>query len=171
MTLSALRHDALRSSPERSGDVPGVSAGTEVRLSLPWIRSLPLASLLDPVVHVGGRRYDPVIVLGDRRLAAADLADEGGWWYLQDRVVLEIPDATTPGIHEVSVSFRLEIPYLPGGPDDPLRLPFVFTRELERDATASSVSRDVSGDVARDVTPDVTRDAAGDAARDAEGLS
>lgn len=167
MTLSALRDDALRSAPESSGDVPGVSAGTEVRLSLPWIRSLPLASLLDPVVHVGGRRYDPVIVLGDRRLAAADLADEEGWWYLQDRVVLEIPDATTPGIHEVSVSFRLEIPYLPGGPDDPLRLPFVFTRELERDATASSVSRDV----ARDVTPDVARDAAGDAARDAEGLS
>ncbi|MBD8206794.1 hypothetical protein IFU08_06485 [Microbacterium sp. CFBP 8790] len=171
MTLSALRDDALRSSPERSGDGSGATSGTEVRLSLPWIRSLPLASLLDPVVHVGGRRYDPVIVLGDRRLAAADLADEEGWWYLQDRVVLEIPDATTPGIHEVSVSFRLEIPYLPGGPDDPLRLPFVFTRELERDATASSVSRDVSGDVARDVTPDVTRDAAGDAARDAEGLS
>lgn len=167
MTLSALRDDALRSSPERSDDGSGATSGTEVRLSLPWIRSLPLASLLDPVVHVGGRRYDPVIVLGDRRLAAADLADEEGWWYLQDRVVLEIPDATTPGIHEVSVSFRLEIPYLPGGADDPLRLPFVFTRELERDATASSVSRDV----ARDVTPDVARDAAGDAARDAEGLS
>lgn len=150
MTLSALRDDALRSAPERSDDGSGATAGTEVRLSLPWIRSLPLASLLDPVVHVGGRRYDPVIVLGDRSLAAADLADEEGWWYLQDRVVLGIPDATTPGTHEVSVSFRLEIPYLPGGPDDPLRLPFVFTRELERDATASSVSRDVAGDTARD---------------------
>lgn len=133
MTLSALRDDALRAAAD----------GTEVRLSLPWIRSLPVASLIDPVVHLDGTRHEPSVVLGTRRVPAAALTDEGGWWYLQDRVVLQIPDAVTPGIHEVSVSFRLEIPYLPTGPDAPLRLPFSFRRELEAGAAAPSVSLDV----------------------------
>lgn len=133
MPLSALRDDALRIAD----DV------TEVRLSLPWIRSLPLASLIEPLVNLDGEPHEPSIVLGERRIAPGDLGTEGAWWYLQDRVVLEIPDATTPGIHEVSVSFRLEIPYLPGGPDAPLRLPFSVTRTLETGAAAASVSRDV----------------------------
>ncbi|MBB3157718.1 hypothetical protein FHS07_001402 [Microbacterium proteolyticum] len=133
MTLSALRDDALRVTV----------AATEVRLSLPWIRSLPLASLLEPIVHLDGRRYEPVVLVDSRRVAAAELAAEDTWWYLQDRVVLEIPDAVTPGIHDVEVSFRLEIPYLPGGPDQPLRLPFSFRRTLDVGATAASVSRDV----------------------------
>ncbi|MFJ4036699.1 hypothetical protein ACIPVB_01325 [Microbacterium sp. NPDC090007] len=133
MPLSALRDDALRVRGDR----------TEVRVSLPWIRSLPLASLLEPVVHIDGRRHEPAIVRGDRRVAVAALSDEDGWWYLQDRVVLQIPDAVAPGIHEVSVSFRLEIPYLAGGPDAPLRLPFAFTRELHADAVVASVSLDV----------------------------
>lgn len=135
MTLTALRDDALRSGPD----------GTTVRLSLPWIRSLPLASLLEPTVEVDGRRHEPTVVLGARRIPAHALADEDGWWYLQDRVVLQIPDATTPGIHRVSVSFGLEIPYLPGGPDAPLRLPFSFSRSLDADADAptASVARDV----------------------------
>lgn len=133
MTLSALRDDALR-----------VTDGTtEVRLSLPWIRSLPLASLLDPVVHLDGERHEPTVALGERRVPAAALTGEDDWWYLQDRVVLEVADAVTPGIHEVSVSFRLEIPYLPAGPDAPLRLPFAVTRTLETGATAATVSLDV----------------------------
>lgn len=133
MTLSALRDDALRAA----------DGATEVRLSLPWIRSLPLASLIDPVVHLDGARHEPFVTLGPRRVPTEALPAEDGWWYLQDRVVLEIPDAVTPGIHEVSVSFRLEIPYLPAGPDAPLRLPFFFRRELETGAAAASVSLDV----------------------------
>ncbi|MDU0345292.1 hypothetical protein RWH44_06205 [Microbacterium sp. KSW2-29] len=133
MTLSALRDDALRAR----------DASTEVRLSLPWIRSLPLASLLDPVVALDGRSHEPTISLSGRRVKAVDLAGENGWWYLQDRVVLEIPDAVTPGIHEVSVSFSLEIPYLPGGPDAPLRLPFAFARSLRTTTPAGGVSLDV----------------------------
>lgn len=133
MTLSALRDDALRAT----------DGATEIRLSLPWIRSLPLASLTDPVVHLDGARHEPAVVLGARRVPAAALLDEDGWWYLQDRVVLEIPDAVSPGIHEVSVSFRLEIPYLPAGPDAPLRLPFAVTRTLETGAAAATVSLDV----------------------------
>ncbi|WZH38363.1 MAG: hypothetical protein PIR02_06755 [Microbacterium enclense] len=135
MTLSALRDDALRAR----GDA------TEIRLSLPWIRSLPVAGLLDPEVVIDGAHHAPTVALGERRLPAAALVEEDDWWYLQDRVVLEVPDAVTPGIHEVSVSFRLEIPYLPGGPDQPLRLPFCFTRTLETGARAKNVSLDVGG--------------------------
>lgn len=133
MTLSALRDDALRVRAER----------TEVRVSLPWIRSLPLVSLLDIALRIDGQQRETTIVLGARRITPAELSAEDTWWYLQDRVVLEIPDAVTPGIHEVSVSFRLEIPYLPGGPTEPLRLPFSFTRDLVADAAAASVSLDV----------------------------
>lgn len=134
MTLTALRDDALRVRDER----------TEVRITLPWIRSLPLAALLDTTLRIDGERRDPLIALGPRRVAVDALSAEDAWWYLQDRVILEIPDAVTPGIHEVSVSFRLEIPYLPGGPDAPLRLPFVFTRELDASATpAAGASLDV----------------------------
>ncbi|PNW09164.1 hypothetical protein [Microbacterium testaceum] len=135
MTLSALRDDALR----------GVDGATRLRLSLPWIRSLPLSSLLDPIVQLDGREFEPAIILGERRLSPDALPEEDGWWYLQDRVVLEIPDAVSPGIHQVSVSFRLEIPYLPGGPDAPLRLPFAFTRTLDTDAVAAGVARAVGG--------------------------
>lgn len=134
MTLTALRDDALRVRDER----------TEVRITLPWIRSLPLAALLDTTLRIDGERREPLIALGPRRVAVDALSAEDAWWYLQDRVLLEIPDAVTPGIHEVSVSFRLEIPYLPGGPDAPLRLPFVFTRELDASATpAAGASLDV----------------------------
>ena len=134
MTLPALRDDALRVHHGR----------TEVRLSLPWIRSLPLASLLDTTLRIDGEPYDAEVVLGSRRIATDALSVEDAWWHLQDRVVLQIPDAVTPGIHDVSVSFRLEIPYLPGGPDAPLRLPFAFTRELDASAApAAGASLDV----------------------------
>ncbi|MDU0326456.1 hypothetical protein RWH43_06745 [Microbacterium sp. KSW2-21] len=135
MTLSALRDDALRTAAGR----------TQVRVSLPWIRSLPLASLIEPTVEIDGIRRTPVIALGDRRVAPSDLCAEDAWWYIQDRVVLEIPDAASPGPHEVAVSFSLEIPYLPGGPDAPLRLPFTFSRVLEAGATSPSVARDAGG--------------------------
>ncbi|MCY1715635.1 hypothetical protein OVA26_01595 [Microbacterium sp. SL62] len=133
MTLTALRDDALRVRDGR----------TEVRLSLPWIRALPLASLLDATLHLDGEQREPLIALGPRRVEVDAPSAEDAWWYLQDRVVFEIPDAVAPGVHQVSVSFRLEIPYLPGGPDEPLRLPFRFTRELETNATVMSVSADV----------------------------
>ncbi|KEP73814.1 hypothetical protein HR12_36550, partial [Microbacterium sp. SUBG005] len=71
MTLTALRDDALRVRDER----------TEVRISLPWIRSLPLAGLLDPTLHVDGERREPLIALGPRRIAVDALSAEDAWWY------------------------------------------------------------------------------------------
>ena len=53
MTLAALRDDALSSTAD----------GFALRLSLPWIRSLPLASLDAVEVVVDGERVDR---LGDR---------------------------------------------------------------------------------------------------------
>ena len=50
MTLAALRDDALSSTAD----------GFAVRLSLPWIRSLPLASLDDVEVVVDGERIDGI---------------------------------------------------------------------------------------------------------------
>lgn len=133
MALTPLRDDALQT----------VSDGYAVRLSLPWIRSLPLSSLVEPAVRIDDRPVPCRVVVGDRVIDPADLATETRWWYLQDRVVLRVTDAATPGIHEVSVSFRLAIPYLDGGPDGPLELPFRCARPLVADASSPSVSLDV----------------------------
>ena len=137
MPLAALRDDALSST----------AAGFDLRVSLPWIRSLPLASLDSLEVSVDGEGAGPIaIVLGDRLIDPAAAVHERGWWFLQDRVVVRGRRMLGPGAHEVSVSFRLAIPYLQAGPDGPLTLPFHFERALELDAPAPvlSVSRDVA---------------------------
>ena len=137
MTLAALRDDALSSTAD----------GFALRLSLPWIRSLPLASLDAVEVVVDGERVDRLgIALGDRLVDPAALPHERGWWFLQDRVVLRGARMLRPGVHDVAVSFRLVIPYLQVGPDGPLTLPFRIDRSLALDAAGSSrsVSRDVA---------------------------
>ena len=126
MTLSALRDDALSATAD----------GFELRLGLPWIRSLPLDCVESLEVAVDGERVDPLaVVLGDRVVDPGALAHEGGWWFLQDRLVLRGERMLQPGAHDVAVSFRLRIPYLQAGPDGPLTLPFLVERTLELDAT------------------------------------
>ena len=138
MTLSALRDDALSSAAD----------GFELRLGLPWIRSLPLDCLDELEVSVDGEPADPLAVaLGERMVDPGALAHEGGWWFLQDRLVLRGERMLQPGAHDVAVSFRLRIPYLQAGPDGPLTLPFLVERTLELDTTPSgrgarSASRD-----------------------------
>jgi hypothetical protein len=137
MTLAALRDDALSSTTE----------GFEIRLSLPWIRSLPLASLDGIEVVVDSEPVDVIrIALADRLLDPVALLEEPAWWYMQDRVVLRGAGTLRPGAHDVAISFRLVIPYLQAGPDGPLALPFGIHRSLVLDAPASapSVSRDVA---------------------------
>lgn len=137
MTHAALRDGALSSTTD----------GFELRLGLPWIRSLPLASLDGVEVLVDGERVDGITVaLGDRRVDPAALAQERAWWFLQDRVVLRGARMLRPGVHDVAVAFRLVIPYLQVGPNGPLALPFRVDRSLVLDAAASapSVSRDVA---------------------------
>ena len=119
--LGALRDDALCAT----------DAGFLLRLSLPWIRSLPLWSLVDLDVAIDG---DPEpglhIVLGDRTITPPALADEPGWWFVQDRLVLRGERTLAPGAQDVNVGFGLMVPYLQAGPDGPLRLPFHFNRTL-----------------------------------------
>src|SRR3954453_13030028 len=128
MTLDALRDDALRST----GD------GSVVLLGLPWIRSLPLASLADLTVSLDGQDAGPLtVVLDGRELGVADLSDEGGWWFLQDRIEVRSRVKLSPAPHDVAVSFRLVVPYLQTGPDGPLSLPFGFALSLTPDASAA----------------------------------
>lgn len=134
---SALRDDALTSAAD----------GVEIRVGLPWIRSLPLSCLRGIRVEVDGAEIDGVRVrLGDRALAEADLRAEPGWWYAQDRVVLALPTTLAPGAHDVAVGFRLLIPYLSAGPGGgPLELPMHLAASLDLDhPRVPSVSLDVA---------------------------
>jgi hypothetical protein len=136
MTLTALREDALSSV---------AATGIAIRLSLPWIRSLPLAGFVDPAVTVDGDVVPVVVVIGGRTMTPDALRDERGWWFVQDRLVLHARRRPTPGDHEVGIAFDLEIPYLEAGPAGPLRLSFSCRRTLRLDATSTgSVSRDVA---------------------------
>lgn len=135
MTLSALRDDALSSTP----------GGFVLRLSLPWIRSLPLASLEDVCVEIDGVEQAVVVDLEGQRVAVGELVDLPTWWFVQDRVRLRADTALSSGEHEIAVTFRLVIPYLPAGPDGPLRLPFHDRRSLRADAAITArAARDVA---------------------------
>ncbi|GAA4782988.1 hypothetical protein [Microbacterium gilvum] len=120
MTLPVLADDALSTGDQSFA----------LRLSLPWIRSLPLASLHDVRVSIDGADVAVRVRLDGRDLSAADLATAPGWWFVQDRVALAGDTALPGGAHDVAVSFRLLIPYLPAGPDAPLVLPFAARRRL-----------------------------------------
>jgi hypothetical protein len=134
---SALRADALTST----------STGIAVRVGLPWIRSLPVACVREPALVIDGVDAGRVqVALGDRHLDPSRLADEAGWWFAQDRLVLELDRPLEPGIHSVVVSFRLLIPYLMAGPDGgPLELPMRLAGDLLLDHDpVPSVSLDVA---------------------------
>jgi hypothetical protein len=134
MPLRALQDDALT----RMDD------GCEVRIALPWIRSLPLHCVHDLAVSIDGAPITPVTVrLGSRRVAAGALADQSGWWYLQDRLVIDGPPLE-PGVHEVSVRFDLDVPYLAAGPHGPLRLPHRDVRAFDATPVRLAASRDVA---------------------------
>ncbi|SDG59561.1 restriction endonuclease subunit R [Microbacterium pygmaeum] len=132
MTLTALRDDALRSTPE----------GFAVLLGLPWIRSLPSSSLSELRVSIDGESV---------RAATADMPE---WWFLQDRITILGDGPLAAGPHDVTVSFQLMIPYLQVGPDGPLSLPFRIARPLTLDApaavAASVIERESAHEVARD---------------------
>ncbi len=136
MLRSALRDDALTSA----------EGGFELRLGLPWIRSMPLSAVRDLTVTIDGERVsDGRVVLGDRRIEPEALAEVPSWWFLQDRLVLAGDRTLSPGAHLVTVDFRLLVPYLQAGPGTPLILPFHLEAELVLDGPAvPSVSRDVA---------------------------
>lgn len=136
---AALREDALSAT----------SDGFELRVGLPWIRSLPLSGVSGLGVSIDEDRLaetDLEIVLGPRRVGPAGLVDEAGtWWHLQDRLVLAGTTVLTPGRHHVTVDFQLFVPYLQSAPGSPLVIPQHLEADLELDRQVSpSVARDVA---------------------------
>ena len=138
MLQTAVREDALTAT----------SAGFELRLGLPWIRSMPLSSVLGLTVEIDGVPMAPgevSVLLGPREVMAADLQAESGWWFVQDRLVLAGRRKLDPGTHGIAVDFQLLVPYLQARPGSPLVLPFHVEARLELDhAPAPSVSCDVA---------------------------
>jgi sugar phosphate isomerase/epimerase len=81
-------------------------------------------------IEIDGSARDVAVILNGRAVTPGALGDEHGWWYVQDRLELVGGAPLAPGAHEISVSFRLVIPYLQSGPDGPLVLPFSVSRSL-----------------------------------------
>ena len=139
MTVAVgLREDALTVT----------SSGFELRVGLPWIRSMPLSCVSGLQVSIDAQPVDPDdlgVLLGRGPVSPSDLVTAPGWWYLQDRLVLTGPQRLQPGPHRVVVDFQLLVPYLSAGPDAPLVLPHHLEAELEPDVQVSpSVARDVA---------------------------
>lgn len=138
MLQTALREDALSATPR----------GFELRVGLPWIRSMPMSSLTGLAVAVDGVPLAPAelkVTLGARDVSPDSLVDEAGWWFVQDRLVLAGGRKLHTGIHAVAVDFQLLVPYLQAGPGSPLVLPFHLQARLDPDrAPVPSVSRDVA---------------------------
>ncbi|MGC5077090.1 hypothetical protein [Agrococcus sp. DT81.2] len=129
MTLPLLLDDALVSAGH----------GFALLVSLPWIRSMPLASVADLTVTIDGDPTSVSPVIEGRAVQASQLADSTGWWNIQDRLELRGSRVLRPGAHDVSVSFTLLVPYLEAGPAGPLALPFRAERALiVRDGASSA---------------------------------
>jgi hypothetical protein len=135
---TALRDDALTA-------IPG---GFELRLGLPWIRSMPLSSIAGLAVEVDGvpvAAGGVAVVLGTRRVPADALPAEPGWWFIQDRLVLAVPGELSAGTHAVGVDFTLMVPYLRAPSGSPLILPFRVEARLDAGpAAVPGISRDVA---------------------------
>ncbi|CAN7326559.1 hypothetical protein ASF98_13520 [Arthrobacter sp. Leaf337] len=138
MLQTALREDALTATP----------GGFELRLGLPWIRSMPLSSVAGLAVEVDCVAVpsgELTVLLGRRRVPAGALPEESGWWFVQDRLVLSGRRELHRGAHAVTVDFRLLVPYLHAGPGSPLVLPFRLEAWLDPDqAPVPSASLDVT---------------------------
>jgi hypothetical protein len=149
MTLPVLLDDALSATAH----------GFSLRMSLPWIRSMPIASVTDLAVRVDGEPVAVSAMLGSRAVTPADLRDLPDWWFIQDRLELQGGGMLSPGTHDVSVSFTLLVPYLQAGPTGPLALPFRAERSLvlgdvtPAGAPSASLATTSDTDAVADVRP------------------
>lgn len=135
MTLPVLLDDALSATAD----------GFSLRVSLPWIRSMPLASVTDLTLAIDGEPVAVTTPLESRAVTPAELAETAGWWFIQDRLELRGDRVLAAGTHDVSLSFTLLVPYLPAGPAGPLALPFHAERALALGAAASVATASAEG--------------------------
>ncbi len=137
MLQNALREDALTA----------VRDGYELRVGLPWIRSMPLSGISRMAVTVDGEAVEEIAVrLGERMVSPDALPWEAGWWFIQDRLVVVLPAGRwgQGEPHDVTVDFQLMVPYLQAG-EGSLVLPFHLVARLRASqAVPAGVSRDVS---------------------------
>ncbi|MFB7893732.1 hypothetical protein ACFC1I_16150 [Microbacterium sp. NPDC056044] len=148
MALPLLLDDALVAT----------DSGFALRVSLPWIRSMPLAAVTDIAVQVDGVAV-PVTVRRDEREVEPDaLRAEQGWWFIQDRLELRGERMLPPGAHDISASFVLVVPYLQAGPSGPLALPFRAERALELGDAASTRPHSTTDIVTVEDRADAPRD-------------
>lgn len=143
MLENALHDGALTATP----------GGYELRLGLPWIRSMPLSCISGITVTTDGYSApseDVNVRLRDRTVPAGSLINESGWWFIQDRLVLAFPAGPVSrrkfeGRHHVSVDFNLLVPYLRGGGDAPLVLPIHVESWIRETCEGSAgAARDVA---------------------------
>jgi len=127
MALPVLLDDALVTT----------DGGFALRVSLPWIRSMPLSAVAELDVRIDGAAVPVTVRLGSRDVDPEALVTESGWWFIQDRLELRGGRMLPPGAHEVEASFVLTVPYLQAGPSGPLALPFHGERTLELGVAAS----------------------------------
>lgn len=130
MTLPVLLDDALSAT----------AGGFSLRVSLPWIRSMPLASVTNVAVAIDGEPVAVSAAVDGRTLTSAELAGAPDWWFIQDRLELRGERLLASGTHDVSLSFTLLVPYLQAGPTAPLALPFHAERPLVLGAPASGAT-------------------------------
>jgi hypothetical protein len=136
----ALRTDALVRSTK----------GLELRVGLPWIRSLPLSALTDLAVSVNGgtiASQDVQLRIGNENhpIGALPLRT-GTWWFAQDRIVLEMPAVDSDEV-DIAVDLRLSIPYITNDEGQPLTVPVKVQQTLQIGTPAAQPS------AARDVEP------------------
>ncbi|HWI30742.1 MAG TPA: DUF6379 domain-containing protein [Microbacterium sp.] len=118
---------ALGSAPE----------GYLLRISLPWIRSMPLSCVTGLRVQIDAEPEERLTIdIDGRTVTPSDLARSDKWWFLQDHLQLRGHRRLRPGAHTVTASFQLVVPYLNGHDGGPLTVPFRDDRTLELDCPA-----------------------------------
>jgi hypothetical protein len=107
----------LRQSPRE----PGARSAVRVQLRLPWYRSLPLACIerLEITIDGAPQPLDSMaFVINGTSHPVARLAElQRVWWFVLDPMDVEVPavERLEPGVHEVTATLALLVPY--GDPD------------------------------------------------------
>lgn len=100
----------------REGSIVVAATTLELRIWLPWMRSLPWTCVLDVAVFVDERRVDPGQVNVETDLGLVrldDLAGLGGYWMVGRSVLLRADDACAAGSSpQVRVEVTCAIPYI-----------------------------------------------------------
>lgn len=115
--------------------------GTQVELDvrMPWYRALPLSSIAEVALSIGGQAVDSETVtwtVNGRTHTVPELAEL--WhenWYVLDSatVAAALPDGlrTEPGVElQVDVALSLYIPYLPNAAHGVLRIREQDTKQM-----------------------------------------